>query len=149
MMSYAVLGPLYSLLLPCTKMLTFYMDIYVTHLKFPFPLTFSAKTLWVPAHCKISSENFVGARAPRTRRSAPHAKYPVIPTYLAPLTERLKYKMNKTIKLKRIFINFLFASLSYFSSSFLSKSTRILSTILISSATIAILNSFSKLKGHM
>ena len=33
---------------------------------------FSAKMLWVPAHCKISSENFVGARAPRTRRSAPH-----------------------------------------------------------------------------
>ena len=59
---------------PCTKMLTFYMDIYeyVNHLKFPFPLTFSAKTLWVPANCKISSENFVGARAPRTRRSAPH-----------------------------------------------------------------------------
>ena len=61
---------------PSTKMLTFYMDIlvyeYVNHLKFPFPLTFFAKTLWVPAHCKISSENFVGARAPRTRRSAPH-----------------------------------------------------------------------------
>ena len=50
------------------------MDIYeyVHHLKFSFPLTFSAKTLWVPAHCKISSENFVGARTPRTRRSAPH-----------------------------------------------------------------------------
>ena len=58
-------------------MLTFYMDIYeyVNHLKFPFPLTFSAKTLWVPAHCKTSSEKFVGARAPRTRRSAPHAHY--------------------------------------------------------------------------
>ena len=56
-------------------MLTFYMDIYeyVNHIKFPFPLTFSAKTLWVPAPCKIYSENFVGARAPRTRRSAPHA----------------------------------------------------------------------------
>ena len=26
----------------------------------------------MPAHCKIYSENFVGARAPRTRRSAPH-----------------------------------------------------------------------------
>ena len=49
------------------------IGVYVNHLKFPFPLTFSAKTLWVPAHCKISSENFVGARAPRTRRSAPHA----------------------------------------------------------------------------
>ena len=41
--------------------------------KFSIPSYFSAKTLWVPAHCKISSENFVGARAPRTRRSAPHA----------------------------------------------------------------------------
>ena len=33
---------------------------------------FWAKTLWVPAHCKISSENCVGARAPKTRPSAPH-----------------------------------------------------------------------------
>ena len=56
----------------CTKMLTFYMDIYVNHLQFPFALTFPAKTLWVPAHCKIFSEIFVGARAPRTRPSAPH-----------------------------------------------------------------------------
>ena len=28
--------------------LTFYMDISVNHLKFPFPLTFPAKSLWVP-----------------------------------------------------------------------------------------------------
>ena len=39
----------------CTKMLTFYMDIYeyVHHLKFSFPLTFSAKTLWVPPIVKF------------------------------------------------------------------------------------------------
>ena len=58
---------------PVYQNVTWILYEYVNHLKFPFPLTFSAKTLWVPAHCKISSENFVGARAPRTRRSAPHA----------------------------------------------------------------------------
>ena len=47
-------------------------NVRVDHLKFSFPHAFSAKTLWVPAHWNISPENFVGARAPRTRRSAPH-----------------------------------------------------------------------------
>ena len=58
------------------RVLTFYMDILVSvnNLKFPFPLTFPAKTWWVLAHCKISSEIFVGAgaRAPSTRPTAPH-----------------------------------------------------------------------------
>ena len=35
-----------------------YTFVYVNHLKFSYPLTFSANILWVPAH------NFVCARAP-------------------------------------------------------------------------------------
>ena len=60
----------------CTKMLTFYMDIqyiYVYTYKSPkisILLTFPAKTLWVPAYRKISSEIFVGARAPKNQDPA-------------------------------------------------------------------------------
>ena len=83
--------------------LTFYMDISVNHLKFPFPLTFPAKTFWVPAHCKISSEIFVGARAPRTRPSAPHdcicmirvfKKSPIIQAYIENRLIFGKYKQE-------------------------------------------------------